>query len=129
MATTEFGTTLRRMRNARDLTQEEVALAAEVDASYISKLETGAATHTPSLATLQRLSRALDADPIELAQAANKLAGPFGITNDADAMRFFRFTTERATTSEDWRRLTELVDRSFAPAAATSSGQRSRGRG
>lgn len=121
MTTTEFGTTLRRMRKARQLTQKAVALAAEVDTSYISKLETGATAHTPSLATLQRLSRALDADPIELAHAANKLAGPFGITNDADAMRFFRFTTERATTSEDWRRLTELVDRTLAPVATASS--------
>lgn len=123
MATREFGTTLKRLRKARQLTQAEVALAAEVDASYISKLETGAAAHTPSVATLQRISRALDADPIELAQAANKLEGPYGITNDADAMRFFRFTTERAKTSADWRRLTELVDQSFSSAAAVSSGE------
>lgn len=126
MSTTEFGVTLKRLRTERRLTQGKLAETADVDPSYISKLETGAVAHTPSLATLQRLSQALEADPIELAQAANKLGGPFGITDDADAMRFFRFTTERARTSEDWRRLTELVDRSFAPAAGEDAARGTR---
>jgi DNA-binding XRE family transcriptional regulator len=49
---------LRERRYELGLTQQEVAAAAGTSHSAISRLESG--THTPSLATLQRLAAVLD---------------------------------------------------------------------
>jgi transcriptional regulator with XRE-family HTH domain len=50
---------LRRLRVARKLSQENLAVDADVDTSYISRLENG--LENPSLATVERLARALGA--------------------------------------------------------------------
>jgi transcriptional regulator with XRE-family HTH domain len=53
----QVGWNLRRMRRARDLSQEELALEAEVARSYMSALERG--KRNPTVLVLERLAWAL----------------------------------------------------------------------
>jgi XRE family transcriptional regulator, regulator of sulfur utilization len=60
----QFGRILRGLRNARKLTQEELAYRASIDVTYLSDLERG--KWNPSLAVLVDLARALAVHPSEL---------------------------------------------------------------
>jgi transcriptional regulator with XRE-family HTH domain len=59
-----FATNLRRLRNARKLSQDDLAYEAEVSRSYLSQLEKGA--FYASLKIVGRLADALDVEPAEL---------------------------------------------------------------
>ncbi|WP_323001593.1 helix-turn-helix transcriptional regulator [Denitromonas sp.] len=56
----DFAIKLRHARNASGLSQEALALAANVDRTYVSQLERGVAN--PSLLILGRIARALNAE-------------------------------------------------------------------
>ena len=58
-----FATNLRRLRNARKLSQDDLAYEAEVSRSYLSQLEKGA--FYASLNVVGRLANALDVEPTE----------------------------------------------------------------
>lgn len=58
-----FATNLRRLRHAHGMSQEELADAADINRTYISKLETGA-TYA-GLEIIGKLADALSVDPIE----------------------------------------------------------------
>lgn len=58
-----FATNLRRLRHARGLSQDELALEAEMSRSYLSQLEKG--KFHVSLKVLGRLADALRAEPQE----------------------------------------------------------------
>ncbi|MFY2610542.1 helix-turn-helix domain-containing protein [Achromobacter ruhlandii] len=60
-----FGAVLRALRNEKKLTQDGLALHADLDRSYISLLESG--RRSPSLDTLMALCRALRISLTELA--------------------------------------------------------------
>ena len=62
-----FATNLRRLRNARKLSQDDLAYEAEVSRSYLSQLEKGA--FYASLKIVGRLAEALDVEPAELLKA------------------------------------------------------------
>jgi transcriptional regulator with XRE-family HTH domain len=59
-----FATNLRRWRNARGLSQDDLAYEAAVSRSYLSQLEKGA--YYASLKIVGRLAEALDVEPAEL---------------------------------------------------------------
>jgi transcriptional regulator with XRE-family HTH domain len=59
-----FGSTLREVRRARGLTQEELALVGGLDRTYTSLLERG--LQTPTLTVLFRLAEALGVEPCRL---------------------------------------------------------------
>jgi transcriptional regulator with XRE-family HTH domain len=59
-----FATNLRRWRNARGLSQDDLAYEAGVSRSYLSQLEKGA--YYASLKIIGRLAQALDIEPAEL---------------------------------------------------------------
>jgi transcriptional regulator with XRE-family HTH domain len=59
-----FATNLRRLRNARGLSQDDLAYEAEVSRSYLSQLEKGA--YYASLKIIGRLADALQIEPAEL---------------------------------------------------------------
>jgi transcriptional regulator with XRE-family HTH domain len=54
------GRNLRRLRNEKGWSQEELAFRAKVDRSYISQLETG--TYSASVTMLGKLAKALGVD-------------------------------------------------------------------
>lgn len=60
---------LRRLRVARGLAQEALAVDAAVDRTYVSRLER--AKENPSVAVLERLAKALDADIADLFDASS----------------------------------------------------------
>ncbi|MFI5022546.1 MAG: helix-turn-helix domain-containing protein [Alphaproteobacteria bacterium] len=59
-----FATNLRHLRNAKGLSQDDLAYEAEVSRSYLSQLEKGA--FYASLRIVDRLARALNVEPAEL---------------------------------------------------------------
>lgn len=58
------GGNVRRLRNARGLTQEEVAFQAKIDLTYMGGIERG--VRNPSLLVMVRIARALSVPPAEL---------------------------------------------------------------
>jgi transcriptional regulator with XRE-family HTH domain len=62
-----FAFNLRRLRNAKGLSQDDLAYEAGVSRSYLSQLEKGA--FHASLKVIGKLSEALGTDPTELLRA------------------------------------------------------------
>ena len=58
------GLNVRNLRNSKGLSQEQLALAAEVDRSYISEIDL--AKNSASIDVLERIADALNVDPKEL---------------------------------------------------------------
>jgi transcriptional regulator with XRE-family HTH domain len=58
-----FATNLRRLRNARGLSQDDLAAEAEMSRSYLSQIETG--KYHVSLKIIAKLAAVLDAEPAE----------------------------------------------------------------
>lgn len=58
------GLNIQNLRNSGGLSQEQLALAADMDRSYVSEIEL--AKFSASLDVLERISRALEVDPKEL---------------------------------------------------------------
>jgi len=52
-----FGKNLRRVRRQKDLTQEQLAEAAEISIEFLSNIERG--INAPSFETIQKLSKVL----------------------------------------------------------------------
>jgi transcriptional regulator with XRE-family HTH domain len=65
-----FATNLRRWRNARGLSQDDLAYEAGVSRSYLSQLEKGA--YYAGLKIVGRLAQALDIEPTELLRVPTK---------------------------------------------------------
>lgn len=61
-----LGTNVRKLRKAKGLSQEELALDAGMKRSYLSDLERG--VRNPSVRALGRLAEALAVEPAELLQ-------------------------------------------------------------
>jgi len=59
-----LGRNVRKQRQARGLSQEELALEAGMKRSYLSEMERG--LRNPTVRALGRLADALEIDPIEL---------------------------------------------------------------
>lgn len=55
---------MKRLRQARGLTQEEVAFRSDIDLTYLGGIERG--KRNPSLLVMVRIAKALTADPLEL---------------------------------------------------------------
>jgi transcriptional regulator with XRE-family HTH domain len=61
-----LGANVRKLRKAKGMSQEELALDAGMKRSYLSDLERG--TRNPSIRALGRLADALHVEPSELLQ-------------------------------------------------------------
>jgi transcriptional regulator with XRE-family HTH domain len=68
---TIFGQVLREQRIARELSQEELALAADVDRTFVSQMERG--IRQPTITTLMKLAGALGIQPSTLVVRMEKL--------------------------------------------------------
>ena len=67
-----FATNLRRLRNAKGLSQDDLAYEAGVSRSYLSQLEKG--VFYASLKIVGRLANALEAEPVELLKLPSRKA-------------------------------------------------------
>jgi transcriptional regulator with XRE-family HTH domain len=68
---TVFGQVLREQRLSRELSQEELALAADVDRTFVSQMERG--IRQPTITTLIKLAGALGIQPSTLVVRMEKL--------------------------------------------------------
>jgi transcriptional regulator with XRE-family HTH domain len=68
---TIFGQVLREQRISRQLSQEELALAADVDRTFVSQMERG--IRQPTITTLMKLAGALGIQPSTLVIRMEKL--------------------------------------------------------
>lgn len=65
---------LRRLRVAKNISQDELALISEVERAYVGHLERG--TKNPTIDTLAKLAVALECEIMELFRTAPDDAGP-----------------------------------------------------
>ena len=65
-----LGANVRYYRKLKGMTQEELALEAEMERSYVSDLERG--TRNPSVQALGRLADALSIEPAFLLEASHR---------------------------------------------------------
>jgi transcriptional regulator with XRE-family HTH domain len=65
-----FAANLRRLRHARRLSQDDLAYEAGVSRSYLSQIEKG--VFFVSLKIIERLAKALDAEPAEFLRVPGK---------------------------------------------------------
>lgn len=65
-----FATNLRRLRNAKGLSQDKLALEAEVSRSYLSQLEKG--VYHVSIDIIGKLADALEAEPEEFLKRSKR---------------------------------------------------------
>ncbi len=68
-----FATNLRRLRNARGLSQDDLAYKAGVSRSYLSQIEKGG--FYASLKIVGRLAKALNVEPSELLELPPRRGG------------------------------------------------------
>ncbi len=61
---------VRRLRDERGLSQEQLAFEAEIDRTYVSQLERGLIN--PSLLVLHKVARALKSDVVKLISAQQR---------------------------------------------------------
>ncbi|MFW2177965.1 MULTISPECIES: helix-turn-helix domain-containing protein [unclassified Moraxella] len=58
-----FGNRLREMRRAKGISQEDLALLADIDRSYMGRIERG--EFNPTLTKIYQLAKALEVDVVE----------------------------------------------------------------
>jgi transcriptional regulator with XRE-family HTH domain len=66
----DFARNLRRVRHQRGLSQEALALEADIDRTYISALERG--VYSASLTMLEKLANVLEVEPAALVERIKK---------------------------------------------------------
>jgi transcriptional regulator with XRE-family HTH domain len=107
-----FGARIKGRRTELRLSQRALASRAGLDYTYLSKIENGRLEHTPSIRAIQGLARELQLDELELMDLAHKVPAVFeSITRDREALRFFRRATETVRSPDQWRALTDYLDR------------------
>jgi transcriptional regulator with XRE-family HTH domain len=120
-ALADFGRRLRELRHARGLTLRQLAEAIEVDFTYLSKLENGRLSYTPSSDAVRRLAEALGTDPLALLDVANKLPPELKSLqgSSAQARRFIERASEIAS-PDDWDAMLRLLEQRRADRGGSS---------
>jgi transcriptional regulator with XRE-family HTH domain len=103
-----FGSHIRGLRRERGLTQRDVAAAAGIDFSYISKLENDRLPHTPSAKTIAVLATVFGTNELELLQLAGKL--PPELARQPEAVAVLRAAGRRIPSPAGWRKLLDYVE-------------------
>ncbi len=100
---TTFGDILRARRRTAGISQRKLAELAEVDFSYISKIENGRLP-APAAETLMRMAESLGCPPEDLLAAAKKLPNTVGsnVSSSPAAVRFLQDASQLQLTPEEW---------------------------
>src|SRR5258706_16428147 len=105
-----FGVKLRELRQEKGMTLRALAEAAGVDFTYLSKIENDRLDYSPRVETIRDLAQALEVEPMELLQLANKLPPELAkLAGNEKARRFFQRAQEVAS-PKDWDALLDLLE-------------------
>ncbi|NES70911.1 MAG: helix-turn-helix domain-containing protein [Okeania sp. SIO2D1] len=74
MSLESFGKEIRRLRKEKNLSQRKLAKEAEINATYLSKIENGKNSYYPSDEVIGRLAKLLEADLIAFSDKISKEA-------------------------------------------------------
>jgi transcriptional regulator with XRE-family HTH domain len=108
--TEQLGETIKRLRKAQKLTQAQLAEAVGVDESYISKIEKGRLSYTPSEETLRLMAQILEVDQLELLSLAQKTPSELqSVVGSPSAREFFELVRQRQLDNNDWEDLTQTL--------------------
>ncbi len=99
-----FGAKLRETRLLRQMNQKDLAKGAEIDVTYLSKVETGK-MEPPAEATVRKLAEVLQVEPTELLILAKKIPSDVReiVMTTPEVSYFLR--TAKDLKPADWRRL------------------------
>ena len=107
-----FGATLVRLREAADMTQEELASRSGFSRGYIAQLESGYRGERVKRATVHRLAEALGCDVAELLTAAQLRLHASDIA-PASRLSFEDFVMSEPTLTPEQRRLMLVIYQGF----------------
>ncbi len=106
-----LGERVRGLRQAKKLTQRQLAKVAGIDFTYLSKIENDRLEHSPSLKTLKTLAEVLETDELGLLDLADKMPPVLrDIANNPEALQFFRRASQVSKSPRFWRSLTSQLD-------------------
>ena len=108
-----LGQRIRDLRRARELTQRELARRADIDFTYLSKIENDLPEYRPSEKVIRALATQLKADAEELVLLAEKFPKPMqdSFARNKAAHAFLRTTALAHLTEADWEKLLEEAKR------------------
>ena len=107
----DFGQRLRQLRKDKGFTLRELAQAAGIDFTYLSKIENGRIPYTPAAETIRQLAEALKVDSIELLTLADKLPKELEpLKTNLQARRFFDRAAKVAS-PDDWQAFLDLLEK------------------
>ncbi len=105
-----LGTLIRRLRKEEGLTQSQLGDAVGVGESYISKIEAGKISYTPSEETLRLLAQKLNIDPLKFLSMAEKASEELKAAADSEnAREFFSLLRDSRIENDDWQDLTNTL--------------------
>lgn len=109
MEFSEFGNRLRELRKKRRLTQRELADKADIDFTYLSKIENGLGP--PKEEKIIRIAKALGEDPEPLLLLAGKIPKSYRnmIVQQKGLPEFLRTAKEHGVSKEDYERLIKQI--------------------
>ena len=120
-----LGSTVRELRRARGITQQQLAEAAGVDDTYISKIEKDRLPYPPSAETLRLIAKALAADPLELFTKAERTPPELQeFFSNPEATELLRLLTRHDLRKNDWRALNALVRERMASSGSAPGKKR-----
>lgn len=106
-----FGTKVRELRREKGFTLRQLADMAQVDFTYLSKVENERLPYTPSTETIRSIARAMRIDPVELLTLANKLPEELeSLNSHVQARRFFA-RAQQIAAPDDWDALLDLLEK------------------
>ena|SRR5213080_4936189 len=107
----DFGTRLKELRRGKGFTLRTLAEAAEINFTYLSKIENGKAGYLPAEDTIRAIAAALGVDALELLRLADKVPPELErLTENAQARRFLE-RAQQIASPDDWNALLDLLER------------------
>ena len=110
-----FGLRLRRDREAAGLTVRQLASAADINYSYITKIEKSSSKTGISRSVVRSLAVALDADEFEYLHLSGLVPEPLdALLATSESREFLREVTSQDLSSQDWQALCRQIRRRTA---------------
>ena len=100
-----IGSRIRDLRRSHKLTQRELAKRADIDFTYLSKIENDLPDYRPSERVIRALARVVGADAEELVLLAQKMPKPMQdrLARNKAAHAFLRTAAAGGLTDADWQ--------------------------